>query len=163
MREISITSGEISATMIEVRDKWCVYQHTFFGEDKPFYIGVTKLREVFNCRDAYTNTWWTAHVVDNTEIKLKVLAICDTAAEAHNYQRQCYNRLRPIANVEGYRSTGRVMITCVEGPNKDKTYLTITEAAHKCGISQGALSNHLNGRPGYESIHGMKFVRGLGE
>lgn len=155
-----INAGYIALTVEAFREKWCVYSHCLDPSTEIFYLGFCKLPEVYKHADAYRNSYWRQHVTDQTVIRVTVLATMDNPIDAQTALRQLFNECRPEANVKGYLQSRKTTVTCVEGANKGSTYESITECALRNGISQGALSNHLNGRPGYESVLGNKFMRG---
>lgn len=147
---------------MEAREMHCVFSHSLPPYTDIFYIGVCKLRDVHDFSDAFKNTYWRATVKDDVSIRITILGISPNVIDCNQHFRALYNQFRPIANIKGYVIAGKSLVTCVQGTNAGQTYSSQFEAAERNGITPGAMSNHLNGRTGYEHIRGMKFVRGGG-
>ncbi len=152
----------ITLRVEQMRTAWCVYSHHLLPNDREvFFIGMTRLLDVFQHKDAYHNHHWVNTVKETDVIKTIIIQTSLDKNDCYRYQSNLIRQFRPIANVQGFKITGKNVITCTQGPNEGKTYGTVTEAAERNGISQPAMSNHLNGRKGYEMLRGMKFKRGL--
>ena len=65
----------------------------------------------------------------------------------------CENRT-PIYNIRSSYNARRSGIICNE---TGKTFKTVTEAAREMGLSQGNLSQHVSGRPGFRQVKGYTF------
>lgn len=157
----------LTATVLQAREDFCFYVQELLPtpdaeKGQVFYAGVCKLADVFRYPDAYKNTYWRATINDQSIIKTTVLATSDKINDMY-HELAFFNRNigRPTANAKGFQQSGTAMITCIEGPNAGKTYLTQERCAIENGISQPALSNHLNGRQGYQMVRGQRFKRGL--
>lgn len=152
----------LTATVEQMRENYCFYIQQLMPSGEVFYAGICKLRDVFTCPDAYKNTHWRATINDQSTIRTTVMATSDKENEVHN-ELSSFLKLscRPTANAKGFQQSGSAAITCTLGPNAGKSYATQDRAAIENGISQPSLSNHLNGRRGYETVRGMKFRRGL--
>lgn len=155
-----VTSNTIDLTPLETREMHCVYSHSLPPYTDIFYIGVSRLRDVHDFTEAYKNSYWRAVIKEDTPIRITILGISMNVVECNQHFRALYDQLRPIANVQGFVQFGKSLVTCIAGPNVNVTYSSQLEAARYNGITPGTMSNHLNGRPGYENIRGMKFVRG---
>lgn len=126
----------------------------------PFYIGVCKLSEVMRLPDAWRNTKFQ-ELRDEHTIMINIMETCSNETELHARRSAMVKQFRPLANITGYSNVNsRAVITCIEGPQAGVTYRNQTEAAQRNGLSQGAISNHLNGVPGYEIVRGCRFIRG---
>ncbi len=155
-----ITTNVTQVKAGEIRELLCIYAHSIPPYDKFFYIGLSKLNEVYDFSDAYRNNFWRATVKEDTQVRITLLCISINIIDCNQQLRRMINEFRPEANIKGYAVTGSTMITCIQGVNAGASYPSQLEAAQKNGITPGALSNHLNGRPGYDTIRGMKFKRG---
>lgn len=159
--------GFIYASPREMREGYCVYTHSKFINGAPIviYASACKMSEVYTHREAYLHSGWQALVSDDTQLVIEILFTCDTVQEAHQYLRDYIrNRCGGKTLADKYGSfvgNHRGIVTCSTGPNAGKTYENATQAAAQNGITQPAMSNHLNGKPGYGTIHGMTFRRGL--
>lgn len=156
----------ITATSFELREHQCVYSHHIPDMSKPgewtlFYIGCCKLCDVLKSPDAFKNSYWRSLINDGIALKITIAFTSDSYIECNTMQAQMIAALRPIANTQGFITSGSAVVTCMVGPNTGKSYATQQLAAIDNGISQPTLSNHLNGRPGYEIVRGMKFKRGM--
>jgi len=137
----------------------CVYSH--YLENRRMYVGVCKVSQVMLCPDARRNTEWVKLVQPaQDDVYLSIDYASETLGDCFNKQSLIVRNTRPHCNVNGMRLGGRGAVTCVE---TGKTYRNATEASHAMGISLGALSNHLNARPGYKRVGGFTFKRGIGE
>jgi hypothetical protein len=159
----------IVQTIKQFRDAYCLYSiHSnaphHINKDNPatpFFVGVCKLRDVMLMVDAFRNTKFR-EVTDDDQLMLTILHTCNNETELQNLRMSMIKTFRPIANVVGYtEQSSRSVITCTYGVLEGVTFPTQAEAARRCGLSQGAISNHLNNTPGYEIIKGYKFKRGL--
>jgi hypothetical protein len=161
---------KIAFTTEAVREHYCFYVHEILSsftettDDKAgeiFFAGVCKLRDVLMCPDAYMNSCWRETVNDSTIIRATIMSSSEREADMFNELSGFVKTYRPHANVRGFQTTVRAAITCTVGPNAGKSWQTQERAALENGISQPSLSNHLNGKRGYENIRGMKFKRGI--
>jgi hypothetical protein len=161
--------SSIVCTIRQFRDTYCLYTihsnapHHIDPKNPstPFFIGVCKLRDVMLMVDAFRNTKFR-EVQDDDQLMLTILHTCNNESELHNLRATMVKAFRPMANVIGFtEQSSRSVITCTYGPLDGVTFPTQAEAARRCGVSQGAISNHLNSTPGYEIVKGYKFKRGL--
>ena len=158
----------LTESIAAFRTQYCLYavfttiEHYQNKENPvaPFYIGVCKLSEVFRLPDAWRNTKFQ-ELRDEHSIMINIMETCPNETELYARRTSLVKQFRPLANITGYSQVNsRAIITCVEGPQVGTTYRNQTEAAQRNGISQSAISNHLNGVPGYETVRGCKFTRG---
>lgn len=154
-------AGRMTFRRDEFAQKWVLYSHCLNHSQAIFYLGVCRLVDLYDFSNAYRNSLWRQTVKDDTPLTVSVIASTDNENDAIRALRRMYDEARPPANVGGYQLGRQTVVTCVQGDNAGKTYNSATDAALQNGISPGALSNHLNGRRGYDNIRGMKFKRGL--
>ncbi len=155
------TAGYIIFPMKKFQDKWVLYAHYLHPATEIFFLGTCRLRDLYDFSECFRNSRWRKMVNYETPIKVQVLASMDNPIDANKALRMMYDQFRPDANVNGYMIGGKMIISCTEGENAGKTWETSNQCAIENGISAGALSNHLNGRIGYDHVRGMKFKRGL--
>lgn len=151
----------LTATIENMREHLCLYVQKLMPSGEVFYIGICKLSDVYRCPDAYRNSYWRAAIDDNSLIETTIFSTSKHYGDLWNELQEKVKLWHPVANMKGYQQSSMPsMITCIEGPNAGKTYQTQQRCAESNGITQPALSNHLNGRPGYDTVRGMKFKRG---
>lgn len=151
----------ITLTIEHHREHQCLYVQKLMPSGEIFYLGICKLSDVYRCPDAYRNTYWRKTINDNTLIQTTVISTSSEYGSLYNQLNEYVKLWKPIANLKGYQQSSLPsVITCVEGDNAGQTYQTQQRCAEANGITQPALSNHLNGRPGYDTVRGMKFKRG---
>lgn len=155
---------KISLSIAQMREDWCVYLQWKIlpdGTEEPWYLGVCKIIELFQHPDAHKNSHWRANTTDAMIIRTSLLMTSDKTQECWKYHTDARYFYKPICNVMGYQASGASVITCTQGPNMGKTYATQSDAARSNGVSQPTMSSHLNGKPGYGVIAGMRFKKGL--
>lgn len=155
------TNGDVTLTVGELRECYCVYSHILKPSGELFYVGVTRLRDVYSHQDAFRNHHWVNTIKDDTVLQTTVIETSSDINQCYKFQRDLIAQYKPICNMLGYQISGKNVITCIQGPNAGTTYGTTTEAAERNGLSQPSLSNHLNGKKGYTFVRGMKFKRGM--
>lgn len=150
----------------DARDAWCVYAHMVMDKDcgQPMnndnivwyvqFIGVCRFTDIVSPTDCRKNNEWHKRVAPFI-IRTQVLALgTEQACFLHaSKERAKYN---PPCNMHGYQSTRGQRVRCI---TTGEEFANMTQAAQHYGMSISALSNHLNGRKGYENPHGMKFER----
>lgn len=155
-------SAAVELTIAEMREHFCVYAQYLDGSAEDiFYVGVCKFADVYKYPDAYKNTHWRATISDASRIKTLIVATSPLVAECFKQATFVITNYKPICNMKGYQAAGRTIITCTQGPLIGQSWTTQEETARANGVSQPALSNHLNGRQGYIEINGMRFKRGI--
>lgn len=132
---------------------WVIYYHNVDGVT--VYIGMCKYVDIFTCPDVRNNAEW----YKMTSGKI-VTVIPIEQFEDHGLCKVAWSKLvhtfRPRGNIFSQFKRRMSRVRCIE---TNVEYDTASEAARMNGLSQSALSNHLNGRPGYDSIHGLTFER----
>jgi hypothetical protein len=151
---------QIEIDVNTVDDLHCVYTHSMKMEDgstDTFYIGVVTLKNVMEFPDARRNTLWRQITRRYRKFTMKIeytgnyqdcKAFGDVLIVARN----------PACNQHGIapESIRGTPVRCLANGQE---YLNARDAAYQNNISISAMSNHLNGRPGYERIHGKVFER----
>lgn len=132
---------------------WVIYFHNV--DDITVYIGMCRLADIFNPQDVRNNAEWYKLTAGKTVRVIPIYQTDDYAACKVQWVKWVH-QYRPRGNLFSQMARRRARVQCVE---TGAEYDTATEAAHKNGISQSAMSNHLNGRFGYDKIHGMTFRR----
>lgn len=95
--------------------------------------------------------WMLANAAHIIELFIDVISIHETREDA----------ALPLANAKWQFEVPITRFTRNRRPVvrkfDNKTYQNATEAAKDNGISRSALSSHLSGRKGYETVHGLEF------
>lgn len=137
----------IRATPNELKKAWCVYTVHDAQTARVLHAGYGMLRSLFmlpvnvgpdepfllNVNDLYTS---------KDEAKRGYIAFIN----AHGVPKGGLV-LRKVRNAA---------IECVE---TGETWNSAKECVKACGLSQSALSNHLNGKPGYKQVKGLTYRR----
>lgn len=139
---------------MEIRDvfsnAFCVYGH--FCDNECVYIGAGVIARAFSQRR--TPHWFG--VVAGRPVTLRIFGRYDDRAEALEIERALIRQLRPAANIIGtpLNIRRRTRIRCV---TTGEIFANTAVAARAFGISQGSVSNVVNGR--YPSVRGLVFAR----
>jgi hypothetical protein len=133
---------------------WCLYHHHDV-DDVLTYIGVCKLVELFQCTDARQNSEWIKRFGDNQALVIKLQLTSIDEVQCNNQRFRQVQELKPVCNMIGYNMYGaRMKIVCNETREE---FGSIAEAARRHTLSQSALSNHLNNKPGHKSVKGKTY------
>lgn len=126
---------------------WVTYE--VWRDGRYVYLGICRLSALPSLPDAVK-----AGAVDaDSAISLRILAIGDKLGCMNHRARHL--RSGNVPAIKRLAVTGARHIRC---ETDGRVYRTQTEAAEAYGISQGNLSNHLRGRPGYHAVAGRRFV-----
>lgn len=142
-------------TIDEFKSDWCVYTQKS-SDGNLIWVGVAQLSKVYGFADAWLSPLWRG-LMDGggMAVSVDIIYTCQFEYMAHNwrasYMREPGNS--PICNPLQVKAIKRG-IRCKE---TGIVYVNNKEAAAANGITQGALSNHLNRRAGYESVRGLTF------
>ena len=152
------TDFKLNYDMSNVATLWCVYTHTVnYAEGaKIMWVGTCLLKECLNGHDARKNKAWRQHIAPLTDVTVDIVALTVNQPEAYTEMARISRTERPFCNVQGERDRSYGQVRCVEDGN---TFVNASQAASFYNISTSALSNHLNGRKGYTSIHTLHFER----
>lgn len=142
-----------------IESLFCTYEHWVATPDGQtlIYVGCCRLRDVYLCPDARRNPQWQTLITEAIPVELRIIATADHQYECMKLASELVGRHRPYCNMYAAAHAGKAIVTCV---TTGKSYPTSAEAAINEGVSTSALSNHLNGRPGYKSVKGKMFRRG---
>jgi hypothetical protein len=138
---------------------YCVYDHRILNQDRewqPIYIGHGKFNTHLQFVEARRNSEWQKIATTAPMIRVKLLAFADTMIEASNYAFKLIREQRPHCNIHGRQPTRSQPVRCLQ---TGMEFETASAAAKHYGISVSAMSNHLNGLPGYKTLHKMIFTR----
>lgn len=129
---------------------YCVYGH--FCGDECVYVGAGVIARAFSLRR--TSQWFDA--VAGRPVTLRVFERYSDRTEALEVERALIRQLQPTANIIGTPANTRrhTRIRCV---TTGEVFANSADAARKLGLSQGSVSNVVNGR--YPSVRGLVFVR----
>ena len=136
---------------------WCSYTHTvkYAEGEKVMYAGASQFRSLLEATDARKNSAWREHV-SGSEVIVKVHGMFEHHHEARNHVSVLVREHKPFCNMHGIRNGKGGPVRCID---EDRTFDNAAIAARYYGVSPATLSNHLNRRPGYVTIHGMVFER----
>lgn len=124
-------------------------------DDVIIYVGLCKWSQLLHTPDARLNSGFR-HL--SGSVVLEVLDYFASKKEAMRYQSASVNALAPSLNLMGKRvSANRNVITCL---NDGMSYTSLYDAARAYDLTPGAISNHLAGRAGYDTVHGKRFAKG---
>lgn len=148
---------------------YCVYAHLVDGVIR--YIGMGSVSRAFSLRAADRNSVWQDGAAGKT-ISVAILAFFHDKRDALDFEKSCIDRYdphwngskyavgakhaRPPPSVEGPLKRVR-RVTRVKCDQTGEVFANGTAAARAMGLSQGAVSNVLNGR--YASVGGYTFSR----
>lgn len=131
-------------------DLWCVYEHLMQIEpDGPpvvIYVNACKLSEVYRLTQGRQNTEWLRLTKDR-DVKIMVRIVA-TDTDRYLINREAMRHARifnpmPICNLRGFNIHGQGRsVECSNG----KRYKSQADAAKELGLSQSAISKHLNGQ-----------------
>jgi hypothetical protein len=143
----------------ELLNTHVVYEHQVFRStaEPPIslFIGVTRMAELFQFSDARRNSEWLRYVTPDRPLITIVHATGDYN-QCSNYRRKLVIEKKPFANLRGFDASMSMRVRCLED---GKIYDTVTDAARNYDASISAVSNHLNGKPGFKSVKGHTFER----
>lgn len=148
------------AITINPRKPFCVYSHNLYG--KIVYIGAGTLKRAFELtgRGERWHRSMTNPDIPWVEYEVEILESFETYPEALIREAALIAEHQPSFNVQGIAAaTRKRLLTKVKCVETGSIYPTITKAAEAIGVTPGAISNHLNGRQGYEHIKRLHFQR----
>ncbi|RUW55586.1 hypothetical protein EOA32_00780 [Mesorhizobium sp. M1A.F.Ca.ET.072.01.1.1] len=138
----------------ELGKLWCLYHH-HDATDQLAYIGVCKLLDLFQCPDARQNSEWIRLFGANEGIIVKLQLTSLDEVTVNNLRFRQVQELKPVCNMVGFSYAGAKMrIICNE---TGEEFESISHAARVHCLSQSALSNHLNQKPGHKSVKGKTY------
>lgn len=138
-------------------DHFCVYRHDLLGEQpRTIFYGVCKLREAFGFPDARMNTEWRKIVTPETPLGTAIVFTAKHLIECQNYRYRMIVLHKPHCNLNGTITQRGGRVVCDQ---TGQVFETLAEAARTYELNPGALSNHVNGKPGFKSVKGKTFSR----
>ena len=147
-----ITPFELSSN-VNPMHTWVIYFHDVEG--LTIYIGMCKLIDLYTCPDVRSNAEWYK-LTDGKTVTVKPICQTDNYAECKIEWTRLVGMFRPRANLYSRVKRIRARVRCID---TGVEYDNASDAALRNGVSQSALSNHLNGRVGYDTVHGLRFER----
>jgi hypothetical protein len=135
--------------------KWCIYQHTTIA-DGLVYIGLCRLSNLIQPEDLQKNAHWFNHVSGKV-YTVQTIIVADTREELLTTWHGLVRKHRPICNLKAH--TGINLNRKVKCLQTGIVYENMSRAAEENGIAASTMSNHLKGRIGYKTIHGLTFER----
>lgn len=133
---------------------WCVFGHYSVG-GQPIYYGYCKLEHVLNTKQFETGVEWYNTVIETGgQIIISILSLHNSeqsAADAKNAKLMTYT---PASQGDSFR--GRGFIRCID---TGMYFSTAGAAARYNDMTSATMSNHLNGRAGYDTVRGLRFER----
>lgn len=150
----------INATVADITNSVCVYSHMDARDGQVKYVGMCALTEVLNFTDARCNSLWPdIFLKPDAQIIITVESLHGSEQEAIKARYDFINALpvKPICNAKGYNiAPHRQDVLCNETGERWKS---VKETAQAHNLSESALSNHLNGKPGYRTVKGRTYRR----
>lgn len=145
---------------LALADHHCVYAHTFNGQT--IFIGTCELLDLYKITDAKRNSVWHERLCSKTPphdpVMISVLHCVASAPDAAALAAYEIAMRKPVCNLEGTQRHGNGRASRIECSN-GKVYGSIAEAAAALNIPPPSISNHLNKRYGYASVHNLHFRR----
>lgn len=142
-----------------INDVWCVYEHHMvFKQGAPpelVYVASCKLTDLFQMREARSNSEWARLATQNLLFQIRVVATANNKSEAFTIMDRHMRKMpqMPRCNLHGFSMfRANRQIICGDG----RKFASQAEAARALGCSQGAISQHLNGH--IPSIKGVKLA-----
>lgn len=135
-------------------NNFCVYE--VWRDTQLLYIGTCKFTLFGQLPDAQSNSAFMEMVKRDEPLNIRIVAT-GNRADCYNHRMRLARSLPELPPCNKFGATGR--FTGIICEQDGQTYKTQAQAAKAYGISQGNLSAHLRGRPGYNSVGGRTFRR----
>lgn len=150
------TRGGTQLITVDTSKPWCVFTHSIKGAC--IYVGFDKTDRALNTNLISDILRWQELLKANGGlVDISIFQQYATREEAQLAFRQVVNTLKPECNIfRGQRAQKQPKIQCL---NDGKVYDNSAIAARAYGIAPSSMSNHLNGRAGYTTIHERTFKR----
>jgi hypothetical protein len=145
-------------TRIMPSQVWCAYEHqAVLTEGAPpqvIFVSACRLCDVYKLNEGKTNSDWHSIFYNGGHVLVRIIATGDKAdiiRHAQKYARSL--QPTPRCNLHGFSiKGGRRAIRCHQ---TDIVYPSQLAAAEALGLSQGAISQHLDGK--ISNLNGMTF------
>jgi len=135
---------------------WAVYYIMDGLTAKVEFVGLCVLSQLFAAPDISSNPMFDQKFPDGHPVILQVSSIFKTKAEALKHQSELIRQY----NLYKVMAQGRFMRTAPIICNEtEEEFKTLAEAAARHGISASNLSNHLNHKPGFNTIRNKTYRR----
>lgn len=133
---------------------YCVYEVWRASDNLLLYIGTCKFTSFPQMVDAQNNSMFMQMVGREETINVRLIAT-GTRTDCYNHRARLARGLPELPPCNKFGTVGRFSgILCEDD---GATYRNQAECAAAYGISQGNLSAHLRGRPGYNKVGGRTF------
>ena len=152
------TDFKLNYDMSNIATIWCVYTHSvnYAEGQKIMWVGMCLLKDCLNAHDARFNKAWREHIAPLTDVIVNIVALTSNEPEAYTEMARISREERPYCNVQGERDRSFGQVQCDQD---GKTFVNASQCAAFYNIATSTLSNHLNGRKGYRTIHKLTFKR----
>lgn len=144
---------------------FCVYFHCSTIDNKCFYVGSGTYSRAFDVINRSQD--WLDWYREERKIIVMIIETFDSMEAARRSEKVYIQIIRPMLNIHHNKEPSeqpaiirrkRGIVTC------DQTlmyFTSISAITQIMGISGSAVSNHLNGKKGYNRVHGYTFTRGI--
>lgn len=132
---------------IKLTKKWCVYTLTDVSTNKIVYVGHIKLLQLFAFIDARL-----ANVDLNKFYTIRVIELCENSGLA---LRSAMIKTRELG-LKIVPKSRSFRVYCV---NTGETFNSIKETCMVHGLQASNLSNHLNNKPGFNTVKGKTYKK----
>lgn len=139
--------------VFNVYSKWCVYSHVV--DNQLIWIGLCRYSDLLSAPDVRKNIEWQKRV-KGKNVMLTLFAEYDDLQQAQHDWSRAVSDNRPICNFVNSTSNKHQKIMCIE---TGVVYQSQTEVARIHGVTNGAISNHLNGHGTQKTVKGLTFKR----
>ena len=143
------------ATPEEMSSAWCMYTLLDKETAKTVYVGHCLLSEVFNMPDARL----TPSFDEGKPVILRVGIIALDKIDVKTAAQEILNKDGTPPWNRAALCTRNSAIKCID---TGEVFASVKEAVKAHGLTQSALSNHLNGKKGYKQVKGRTYRRWAG-
>ncbi len=142
------------ASVDAFQTNYCVYEVWRASDSLLLYLGTCKFTSFPQLVDAQNNSQFMTMVGRGEAVNIRLIAT-GTRTDCYNHRARMARALPDLPPCNKFGTMGRFSgIQCVETGD---TYKTQAECAAANAISQGNLSAHLRGKPGYNKVGGRTF------
>lgn len=135
-----------------IGDRYAIVRH--MAGETVAYIGIETIASITDIGTFYRNNGWRSIVGPNGwNITIEVIETYRTREDAEAGLKML------TGSTKGLVATTKRVSKMVRRIDTGEEYISQTEAASANDVSVSGMSNHLQGREGYETIRGMKFER----
>lgn len=134
-----------------------IYKHIRDGY--VFYIGCCKTTDLLISPDARENSVWLQFVQPGSIVQIEPISHHSTMIEAHQELSRLLSSMNPQPDCNRFGKPVRRGTTRIKNIDTGDIFENANQCAEHYQLSRGALSNHLNKRKGYDTVHGYRFER----